>query len=182
MELRGCGARVAAASEPNEGSNAQNFAILGKAATRKTPLVFVRESKRPGVVTAHIRLAGAIEEAQLFNDVSPREGPPHRRLARRRRRSWQGLGYCGHPLQKRWGRFGSLVSAVHLNGCRHAGHQGNCGSRCQPEGTQRGRFRKPRKACLGKAQGFARPRHQAGADDFRFFDNYAFVFELRLHV
>lgn len=84
MELRSCGARVASAAEPNEGSDAQNFAILGKAATREAPLVFVREVKRRSVVATRICLPCTIEEAQLFNDIRPGVHSPHRGLARRR--------------------------------------------------------------------------------------------------
>jgi hypothetical protein len=43
-ELRGGGARLAASAEPNEGPNAQNFAILRKATVRKTPFVLASES------------------------------------------------------------------------------------------------------------------------------------------
>jgi hypothetical protein len=84
MELRSCGARVASAAEANEGSDAQNFAILGKTATREAPLVFVRESKRRSVVATRICLPCAIEEAQLFHDIRPGVGSPYRCLVRRR--------------------------------------------------------------------------------------------------
>ena len=86
MELRSSGARVTSAAEANEGSEAQNFAILGKAAVREAPLVLAGKAKRGSVVATRICLPSAIEEAQLFNDIRPGVRSPYRCLVRCRRR------------------------------------------------------------------------------------------------